>query len=274
VRATSSGLPSLLKRHGLRELLGPRRQDLGFDLSRRDRVHPDSHRPQIMRHLPCQRRERRLRRGIGCTGKGMHPRSGDRGDVDDRPFRRSQFLYQPAREHHRGEEVHVKHLPPGPQVGRQRVQPYPAFSLRRYPGVVDQRLQPSGDQPPPDLGHRLDRVVRIGEVDLDMIVGARFPGTILRERMARAGDHPPTGRGEPLDGCMPDAPARPGQKQRLALRHRRAPSPVPPGVPARPRAFKGSGAPRSTARPDHPASSGNGRAGDAHRRPRTRSRPG
>ena len=59
-------------------------------------------------------------------------------------------------------------------------------------------------------------VVGIGEVDLDVILGSRFPRAVFRERMARAGDHAPTGGGKPLDGRMPDPTAGSGQQQGAA----------------------------------------------------------
>jgi hypothetical protein len=67
-----------------------------------------------------------------------------------------------------------------------------------------------------DLSDRRNRVAGIREVDLDVILGPGFPRTILRERMARAGDHAPAGGGEALHGRVPDPAARTSQEQRPA----------------------------------------------------------
>src|SRR4051794_4376478 len=69
-----------------------------------------------------------------------------------------------------------------------------------------------------DVGDRAGGIGGGGEVDLDMVLRARVPRTILRERMPRAGDHAPAGRGETDHGGMADAAARPGQEQRTARR--------------------------------------------------------
>ena len=45
-----------------------------------------------------------------------------------------------------------------------------------------------------------------------MVLGPHLPGAVLREGMPRAGDHPPAGGREPLDGGMPDAAARSGEE--------------------------------------------------------------
>src|SRR3954464_4274072 len=69
-----------------------------------------------------------------------------------------------------------------------------------------------------DVGDRARGIGGGGEVDLDMVLRACVPRTILRERMPRAGDHAPAGRGETDHGGMADAAARPGQEQRTARR--------------------------------------------------------
>ena len=59
--------------------------------------------------------------------------------------------------------------------------------------------------------HFVDRsngVVGVREIDLDMIFRTRGPGTILRERMARAGDNAPAGAGKSLDSRVADSAAR------------------------------------------------------------------
>src|SRR5205823_5753845 len=91
-------------------------------------------------------------------------------------------------------------------------------------------MQVTMAKPPLDLGDRLARVVGIGKVDLDVVLGAGLPRALLGERMARAGDHPPAGAGEADDGRMPDAAARAGQQQGAArlvvLRGRHLSSPA------------------------------------------------
>src|SRR5580698_2628821 len=69
---------------------------------------------------------------------------------------------------------------------------------------------------PLDLVDGGERVFGIGEVDLDMILGAGFPWAIFRKRMARTGDDAPAGRGEALHRGVADAAARPGEEQRAA----------------------------------------------------------
>src|SRR5689334_16056144 len=66
------------------------------------------------------------------------------------------------------------------------------------------------------LGNRLVGVGRIGEIDLDVILGAGLPRTVFRKRMARAGDDAPAGGGEPLHRGVADAAARSGQQQGTA----------------------------------------------------------
>src|SRR5450631_2863742 len=69
---------------------------------------------------------------------------------------------------------------------------------------------------PLDLVDRRERVLGIGEVDLDVVLGTRLPRAILREWMARTGDDAPAGRGETLHRRVADAAARPGEEQRAA----------------------------------------------------------
>ena len=71
-------------------------------------------------------------------------------------------------------------------------------------------------QPLLDLGNRQVGVGDIGEIDLNVILGAGFPRAVFREGVARAGDHAPTGGGEALHGGVADAAAGSGEKQRAA----------------------------------------------------------
>ena len=79
------------------------------------------------------------------------------------------------------------------------------------------------------------RVAGLGEIDLDVIFRSHLPRAVFRERVARAGDHPPAGRREALDGGVADAAACSGEQKRAArlVRMRRrheGPSPRRPGV--------------------------------------------
>ena len=131
------------------------------------------------------------------------------------PLAASSSVDEAAGEHERSEEVDVEHLLPDRVVGVDGVEPLAAFELRRNPGIVDERMKLAMDAPL-DLADRLERVFGIGEVDLDVILGAGLPRAVLREGMARAGDDAPAGRREALDRRMADAAARPGEEQRAA----------------------------------------------------------
>ena len=60
------------------------------------------------------------------------------------------------------------------------------------------------------------RVRRVGEIDLDVILRPHLPRAVLREGVARAGDHAPAGGREALHRRMADAAARAGEQQRAA----------------------------------------------------------
>ena len=117
----------------------------------------------------------------------------------------------------------------------QAAQPAASLALRRDRRVVDERVQPAALRFQPLLHHGDGRkgVVGIGEIDLDVVLGACLPGAVLREAVARAGDHAPAGRGEALHRGVADAAAGAGQDQRLPLfirdlRHARQNRPLPP----------------------------------------------
>src|SRR5262245_33554361 len=67
--------------------LGAGREDGGIDLARRDRIDTDPERTEVGRHLAGQCRKRGLRSAVGGAGERMHPRAGNRGDVDHRTLR-------------------------------------------------------------------------------------------------------------------------------------------------------------------------------------------
>src|SRR5262249_49008774 len=58
--------------------------------------------------------------------------------------------------------------------------------------------------------------VGTGKIDLDMISGPHFQGAILRERVARAGNHAPPGRRKSLNSGMADATARSSEQEGAA----------------------------------------------------------
>ena len=197
-------------------LFGAGREDCGVDLAGRDRIDADAERAEVGRHLAGQRRERRLRRGIGGAGEWMHARARNRGDVDHRALRGLELVDEPAREHDRGEEIHPEDVVPHIDGGVERGEPLAALGLGRDCGVVDQRMQLAIVQALLDLVDCRKRAIRIGEIDLDVVLRAHLPRAVLRKCMTRAGDDAPAGGREALDGEMADAAARPGQEQRTA----------------------------------------------------------
>src|SRR5262249_15236030 len=95
-----------------------------------------------------------------------------------------------------------------------------AVHLRRDGGIVDERVQLAVGKPALDLGNGDGGVVRICEIDLDVVLGPGLPRALLREGVARAGDDPPACAGESLDGRVADAAACTGQQQGSAWRVR------------------------------------------------------
>src|SRR6202023_23737 len=67
-----------------------------------------------------------------------------------------------------------------------------------------------------DVGDGGEGRVFVGEIDLDVVLGAHRPRAVFREGVARAGDDAPSGGGEALDGGMADAAARSGEQQGAA----------------------------------------------------------
>ena len=89
---------------------------------------------------------------------------------------------QPARQHDRREEIHLEHLVPDVDRGIERAEPLAAVGLGRDRGVVDQRVQLVAVEPALDLLDRFQRVGLVGEIDLDVVLGAGVPRAVLRER--------------------------------------------------------------------------------------------
>lgn len=143
----------------------------------------------------------------------MHARARDRADIDDAARGRFELADQPARQHDRREEIDLEHRLPVLQPRAERAEPAAAFAFRRDRRVVDERMQPALLSPEPllHLDNGADDVVRVGEIDLDVVIGAGLPGTVMRKWVTRAGDHAPASRGEPLPVAWPmprDAPVR------------------------------------------------------------------
>lgn len=145
----------------------------------------------------------------------MHARARDRADIDDAARGRFELADQPARQHDRREEIDLEHRLPVLQPRAERAEPAAAFAFRRDRRVVDERMQPALLSPEPllHLDNGADDVVRVGEIDLDVVIGAGLPGTVMRKWVTRAGDHAPASRGEPLHRRVADAARRAGQDQ-------------------------------------------------------------
>jgi hypothetical protein len=64
---------------------------------------------------------------------------------------------------------------PGLEVGVDRAEAGAARALRRDRGIVDQRVQFAAIDPLLDLGDGAQGVLGIGEIDLDVVLGAGAP---------------------------------------------------------------------------------------------------
>ena len=69
---------------------------------------------------------------------------------------------------------------------------------------------------PLGLADRLFGVLRIRQIDLDVVLGSGLPRAIFRKRMPRAGDDAPARGGKALDRGMADASACSGEKERTS----------------------------------------------------------
>ena len=163
--------------------------------------------PKSARHLAGQRGERRLRCGVGRAREGMHARARDRGDVDDRALGRRQFVDEAARQHDRGEEIRPGTRAANPRRRIERGEPRAAGALGRDARIVDERVQHAAldGEALLHVGDGAAGVVGIGEIDLEVILRPHLPRAILGKGVARAGDDPPSGGREALDGGVADA---------------------------------------------------------------------
>jgi hypothetical protein len=96
-----------------------------------------------------------------------------------------------------------------------RAEPFAAGGFGRDRRVVDQRVQ-FAMQPALGLGDRLFGVFRIGEIDLDVILRARLPRTILWKGMPRTGDDAPAGGGKTLHCGVANAATCSSEEERAA----------------------------------------------------------
>lgn len=114
--------------------------------------------------------------------------------------------------------VDAKHLIPDVDLGVDTAEPRAALRLRRDRRVVDEGVQLMLFELRADVVDGAQRIGRVGEIDLNVVLGVRHPTGILPEGMARAGDDAPARAGKADHGRMPDAAARAGQQQRAARR--------------------------------------------------------
>ena len=174
---------------------------------------------EIVGHFARQPHQRRLGRGIGRACERMHPAAGNRGHIHHRALGRRQFLQQSARQHHGGKEVDLEHPLPILEAGLDGAEPFGPLTLGRNRRVVDQRVQPRalGFQTLTHQSDGLGGFAGVRKIDLNVIIRPHLPRAVFRERMARARNHPPARRREPLDRRVPDAARCTGQDERLAL---------------------------------------------------------
>ena len=143
----------------------------------------------------------------------MHARARDRGDVDDRAPGGLELVHQSTRQHDRREEIHPEHVIPDLDRRVDRGEPLAALRLGRDRRIVDERVQLAMIEPLLDLTYGFERVCRISEIDLDVVLRTRLPWAVLRKRVTRTGDHAPAGGRETLDCRVPDPAACSGQEQ-------------------------------------------------------------
>ena len=94
-----------------------------------------------------------------------------------------------------------------------RGEPLAALGLGRDRRIVDERMQLAMIEALLDFTDGFDRVSRISEIDLDVILRTRLPWAVLRKRVTRTGDHAPARGRETLDCGVPDPAACSGQEQ-------------------------------------------------------------
>ncbi len=201
------------------DLLSARRQDGRVDLARGNGVHADAAGAEVVRHLARQAGECGLRRGVGGAGERMHAAAGDGAHVDDRALGALEFLDQPARQHDRREKVDLEDALPVGQRHLDGAEARTARALGRNGRVVDKGVEAAAlrAQAHLHLGDGLQGGLRVREIDLDVVLGPRFPRAVLGEAMPGAGDDAPAGGREALHRRVANAARGPGKDQRLPV---------------------------------------------------------
>src|SRR5262249_55783965 len=74
------------------------------------------------------------------------------------------------------------------------------------------------------LGHEVVDILGIAEIGRDVMGPVRVAFALLRHRVTRARDDPPTGLAKALDSRVPDPAARSSQQQDLPLADHPAPT--------------------------------------------------
>ncbi len=180
-----------------------------------------------MRHLARQRRQRRLRRGIGGPGERMHAHPGDRGDIDHRPLAAANSSSARAQASTGAKKFTWKTCPHVRRSVSSVLSRAPPSPLGEIPALLT-NASSSPFSFSLDQLDRSDGLVRIGKVDLDVVFLTPRPRAARIERLARAGQHPPTTRRKALHRGMADPPACPSQNQGASA----VVSPLMSGTPA------------------------------------------
>ena len=95
------------------------------------------------------------------------------------PANAGKLSAQAAREDDRCKKVHAEDVLPSLKIGVQCRQSVAVRVLRGNPRIVDQRMQPAVGKTRPDVVYGPNRVLRIRQVDNDMVFCTARPGTAL-----------------------------------------------------------------------------------------------
>ena len=189
------------------DFVGAGGEDRGVDLAGRNGVDADAVRAEIGGHFAGETGERGFGGGVGGTGEGMDAGAGDRGDVDDGSFRLFQLVEQTAGQHDGREEIDLEDGLPVLEGCFDGAEAAAARAFRRNTGIVDESVETTIFEAVADFDDSGFRADRIGEVDLNVILGAHLPRAIFGEGMTGTGDDAPAGGGKALDGGMADSAA-------------------------------------------------------------------
>src|SRR3954471_11388019 len=117
----------------------------------------------------------------------------------------------------------MEHRMPSFDIAVEAPEPFFGRRFGRYACIVDESVQGPVEQRA-GLGHKVFEVLRIAEIGCDVMGPVRVALALLRHRLPRAGDDPPTCVAETLDRGVPDPAACPGQQQHLSFTAHRAPT--------------------------------------------------